>query len=250
MTFVGNTRTKDYVIRRELRLYEGGVFNTEALKFSVRRLNQLGYFKPIEDQRNVQVTKTSGADNKVDVTLKLEEQNRNQLNFGAGFAEYSGPFVNFSYATMNLLGGGESLSFDVQTGTRSNNYSITATEPYVFSRPISFSGSAYSRKMDYYTNAAQAVTVYSAAKGFTQTTGSSKSGYSEVTEGVSATVGRGLAPFTRLFTGILRGNQCRSLRCDEHHSRGHDGQQCNVGQHHGRRARSVCREPDQHVDHP
>ena len=44
----GNTKTKDYVIRRELRVAEGGVFNAELLKESVRRLNQLGYFQPLE----------------------------------------------------------------------------------------------------------------------------------------------------------------------------------------------------------
>jgi outer membrane protein insertion porin family len=48
ITFVGNTTTRDNVIRREMRLVEDGVFNTEALKFSVKRLNQLGYFKALE----------------------------------------------------------------------------------------------------------------------------------------------------------------------------------------------------------
>ena len=48
ITFVGNTTTRDNVIRREVRLVESGVFNTEALKFSIKRLNQLGYFKPLE----------------------------------------------------------------------------------------------------------------------------------------------------------------------------------------------------------
>ena len=48
ITFIGNTTTRDNVIRREMRLLENGVFNTEALKFSVKRLNQLGYFKAIE----------------------------------------------------------------------------------------------------------------------------------------------------------------------------------------------------------
>ena len=48
ITFTGNTTTRDNVIRREMRLVEGGVFNTEALKYSVRRLNQLGYFKNLE----------------------------------------------------------------------------------------------------------------------------------------------------------------------------------------------------------
>ncbi len=51
ITFVGNTTTRDNVIRREMRLVEDGVFNTEALKYSVKRLNQLGYFKPLEGGR-------------------------------------------------------------------------------------------------------------------------------------------------------------------------------------------------------
>src|SRR6202022_1728469 len=58
ITFLGNTTTRDNVIRRELRLYENGVLNTEARRFSIRRLNQLGYFKPLEDQKNIQVEKT------------------------------------------------------------------------------------------------------------------------------------------------------------------------------------------------
>ena len=53
ITFEGNTTTRDSVIRRELRLYENSVYNTEALKYSVKRLNQLGYFKPLEDQKNI-----------------------------------------------------------------------------------------------------------------------------------------------------------------------------------------------------
>jgi outer membrane protein insertion porin family len=67
ITFQGNTTTRDSVIRRELRLYENGVFNTEALKYSVKRLNQLGYFGRSEDQKNITIDKTPGADNKVDV---------------------------------------------------------------------------------------------------------------------------------------------------------------------------------------
>ncbi len=60
ITFQGNTTTRDNVIRREMRLFENGVFNTEALKYSVRRLNQLGYFKPLEEQKHVQIDKTRG----------------------------------------------------------------------------------------------------------------------------------------------------------------------------------------------
>jgi outer membrane protein insertion porin family len=109
ITFVGNTTTRDQVIRRELRVYEGGVFNAEALKNSIRRLNQLGYFKPLEDQKNVQVQKTPDESGKVDLSLKVEEQNRNQVSFGAGVSQSYGLFVNGSYATTNFLGKGETL---------------------------------------------------------------------------------------------------------------------------------------------
>ena len=59
ITFLGNTTTRDNVIRREIRLVEAGVFNTEALKYSVRRLNQLGYFKALEGDA-IGVEKTPG----------------------------------------------------------------------------------------------------------------------------------------------------------------------------------------------
>ena len=59
--FLGNTTTRDNVIRREMRLLEGGVFNTEALKYSVQRLNQLGYFKPLEGEA-IDVQKTPNTD--------------------------------------------------------------------------------------------------------------------------------------------------------------------------------------------
>ena len=60
-----------------MRLLEGGIFNTEALKDSVRRINQLGYFKPVEKGEAISVDKTPGVDGKVDIKLKVEEQNRN-----------------------------------------------------------------------------------------------------------------------------------------------------------------------------
>ncbi len=109
ITFTGNTTTRDNVIRREMRLVEGGVFNTEALKFSVRRLNQLGYFKNIEEQggQGIDVQKTPNSKNEVDVTLKLEEQNRNQLTFGAGVSQFEGFFGQLSFQTANFLGRGE-----------------------------------------------------------------------------------------------------------------------------------------------
>ncbi len=180
ITFVGNSTTRDQVIRRELRVYEGGVFNSEALKLSLRRLNQLGYFKPIEDQKNIQVDKTPDATDKVDLTLKLEEQNRNQVSFGAGMSEYYGVFVNASYATTNFLGKGETLALTVETGSRSNNYQASISEPYMFDRPISLGASLFSRKTQYF--------LYS-----------TEPEYSEVREGATLTAGMAIRGFSRLF---------------------------------------------------
>ncbi|HEV3061588.1 MAG TPA: BamA/TamA family outer membrane protein [Vicinamibacterales bacterium] len=137
ITFTGNNTTHDNVIRREMRLIEGAPFNTEALKFSIKRLNQLGYFKPIEgggEKNNVGVEKTPGETNKVDVRLKLEEQNRNQLTFGAGVSEFEGVFGQLSFQTANFLGRGESLTVSLQSGSRAQTYSLGFTEPFMFDR--------------------------------------------------------------------------------------------------------------------
>ena len=134
--FTGNTTTRDPVIRRELRLLEGNYFNTEALKYSIKRLNQLGYFKPLEGGKDVNVDKTPGTDNKVDVKLKLEEQNRNQLTFGAGVSQFEGFFGQLSFQTANFLGRGESLTVSLQAGSRAQNYTLAFTEPFLFDRNI------------------------------------------------------------------------------------------------------------------
>jgi outer membrane protein insertion porin family len=150
LTFTGNTTTHDNVIRREVRLVEDGVFNTEALKYSVKRLNQLGYFKPLEGgSKDVDVQKTPGTDNKVDVKLKLEEQNRNQLTFGAGVSEFEGFFGQMSFSTSNFMGRGESLTLSVQSGSRAQNYQVSFTEPFLFDRNITGGANVFRRDIRY-----------------------------------------------------------------------------------------------------
>ena len=150
LTFTGNTTTRDSVIRREVRLVEDGVFNTEALKYSIKRLNQLGYFKPIEGgSKDVDVQKTPGADNKVDVKLKLEEQNRNQLTFGAGVSQFEGFFGQASFSTSNFLGRGESLTLSAQSGTLAQNYQLSFTEPFLFDRNITGGFNLFRRDIRY-----------------------------------------------------------------------------------------------------
>jgi outer membrane protein insertion porin family len=149
ITFVGNTTTRDNVIRREMRLLEGHIFNTESLKHSVRRLNQLGYFKNLEGQEDIQVDKTAGKDNTVDVTLKLEEQNRNQLTFGAGVSQWEGFFGQLAFQTANFMGRGESLTLSMQAGERAQNYQLAFTEPFLFDRNITGGIDVYRRNLQY-----------------------------------------------------------------------------------------------------
>jgi len=175
ITFQGNTTTRDNVIRRELRLYENSVFNTEALKFSIRRLNQLGYFKPIEDQKNVTVEKTKTADNQVDLNFKFEEQNRNQLSFGAGVSQYDGVFGQLSFSTANFMGRGESLTTSVQTGSRAHDYEVAFTEPFLFDRPITGSVDLHKRDIHYINY------------------------YTQTSDGGNITMGWPLANFTRAY---------------------------------------------------
>jgi outer membrane protein insertion porin family len=150
ITFTGNTTTRDNVIRREMRLLEGSIFSTEALKYSVRRLNQLGYFKEIKgDDRDMKVDKTPGKENNVDVTLKFEEQNRNQLTFGAGVSQYEGFFGQLGFQTSNFLGRGESLTLSMQAGDRAQNYQLAFTEPFLFDRNITGGFDIYKRSLQY-----------------------------------------------------------------------------------------------------
>jgi outer membrane protein insertion porin family len=183
ITFEGNTVTRDKVIRREMRLVESGVFNTEALKYSVRRINQLGYFKPINEERSnetVKVEKTPNETNKVDVTVKLEEHNRNELTFGGGVSGIDGFYLSFSYATTNFLGQGETLQVSAQRGARANIYQVSMSEPYFFDRPISVGASLFSRKVDYLMS-------------------DGRVGYSEVRTGTTATAGKPLRAFMNSY---------------------------------------------------
>jgi outer membrane protein insertion porin family len=159
-------------------LNEADVFNTEALKLSIRRINQLGYFKPIEQAPHL--APSAQNDDHIDVTLKVEEQNRNQFTLGGGVSGLEGAFVNASFQTSNFLGLGETLTLAAQSGARSNNYQVAVTEPYLFDRPITAGVDLFSRKIDYLTER-------------------SVLGYSQVRTGASLTTGVPLARFTRLF---------------------------------------------------
>jgi len=146
ITFIGNNTTHDAVIRRELRIYEGGEFNMSALQDSIRRLNQLGYFQPFEGKpEEVDIQDVPEKENLVNVTMKVVEQNRNQITFGAGVSQFDGFFGQLSYQTANFLGRGEVLGVSLQKGAYADNYQVSFSEPYMFDRPITIGVDVFKR---------------------------------------------------------------------------------------------------------
>jgi outer membrane protein insertion porin family len=146
--FVGNTSTQDRVLRREVYLNEGGVFDTEALKLSIKRINQLGYFKPMEKMPDLQAS--SRGDDRVDVTFHVEEENRNQFSLGGGMSAMQGLYASSSFSTANFLGGGETVQLSAQQGSRIKDYQLAVTEPYLFDRAITAGFSVYKRRLETY----------------------------------------------------------------------------------------------------
>jgi outer membrane protein insertion porin family len=147
--FSGNTTTRDKVIRRELLLDEGQVFNNRYWELSLLRLNQLGYFEPIKPE-NAELKKNVKAGT-VDIKLKVKEKGKQSISFSGGVSGLSGSFVGFSYQTNNFLGLGETLTLSAQIGDIQRSINFGFTEPYLFDRPISTGFTIFSQKYDYNT---------------------------------------------------------------------------------------------------
>jgi outer membrane protein insertion porin family len=146
--FVGNQTTRDKVIRRELAVEEGGIFNGRAWEFSILRLNQLGYFeqlKPEEDSER----KLNEKEGTVDLTLKVKEKGKNSVGLTGGVSGLSGSFVGLNYETNNFLGLGETLRIEANIGDLERNVLFGFTEPYMFDRPLQFGFTLYARKFNY-----------------------------------------------------------------------------------------------------
>lgn len=147
--FSGNTTTRDKVIRRELLLDEGQIFNNRLWEMSLLRLNQLGYFETLKPE-NAELKRNVKAGT-VDIKLKVKEKGKQSISFSGGVSGLEGSFVGFSYQTNNFLGLGETLTLSAQVGTIQKLIQFGFTEPYLFDRPISTGFTVFSSKFDYNT---------------------------------------------------------------------------------------------------
>jgi outer membrane protein insertion porin family len=147
LEFQGNTFTRDNVMRREVIINEGDIYNQQALEFSILRLNQLGFFDPIDKDKDVDF-KQQEEEGQVDVNVKVTERGRQQISFNGGISGIGGSFFGLDYSTNNLLGRGETLSVQLAAGNRQKSIQFSFTEPYFRNRPITvgFSVFTYSQK--------------------------------------------------------------------------------------------------------
>jgi outer membrane protein insertion porin family len=135
LEFLGNTFTRDNVLRREVLLNEGDIYNQRHFEISILRLNQLGYFDPIDKDKDANF-RTNEEEGLVDINVTVAEKGRQQISFNGGLSGIGGSFFGLDYSTNNLFGRGEVLALQLAAGNRQKSFQFSFTEPYVRNRPI------------------------------------------------------------------------------------------------------------------
>jgi len=126
---LGNTKTKDQVIRREIKMLPGQTFNRALLIRSVRDIMALNFFTNVEP---VPINLPNGD---VDIEFRVEEKQTGQISAGAGYNSQDKVVGTLGMGIPNFRGTGQNLSFNVDFGSRRNSFSVSFTEPWLMGRP-------------------------------------------------------------------------------------------------------------------
>lgn len=132
ITVVGNDRTDDKVLRRELRFNEGDPYNSHNQKISKQRLENLGYFKKVDIRQE-----PSDAPDKVNILVDVEEDRTGEISIGGGFSTADGPLANIALQERNFRGKGQDFGVGFTLAKRRNEFDISFTEPYFMDRELS-----------------------------------------------------------------------------------------------------------------
>ena len=149
---IGNTRTKDKVIRREVLIAPGDVFNTVRVDVTKKRLDNLGYFAKVETY-----PEDTGVPGRKDLTVQVEEKRTGSLSFGGGFSTVDQlvVFAELTQGNFDLMswpgftGGGQKFRVRAQVGTQRQDFIIALTEPYFLDRRLSLGGQAFYTEANY-----------------------------------------------------------------------------------------------------
>jgi outer membrane protein insertion porin family len=148
----GNTRTKDKVIRREVLVAPGDVFNTVRVDTTKKRLENLGYFAKVETY-----PEDTDIPGRKDLTILVQEKRTGSLSFGGGFSTVD-KLVGFAELTQgnfdlfnwpSFTGGGQKFRLRLQYGTERKDFILTITEPYFLDRRLALTGQAFYTEANY-----------------------------------------------------------------------------------------------------
>ena len=140
----GNTRTRDEVIRREMRQMEGEWYDAEKLNRSRTRIDRLGFF----DEVAVQTPAVAGTTDQVDVNLTVTERPTGNLMLGAGFSSAESIVLSGSISQQNLFGSGKAMDLGINTSRSGRTLSLSFTDPYYTIDGISVGYDVYHRTYD------------------------------------------------------------------------------------------------------
>jgi outer membrane protein insertion porin family len=134
----GNTRTRDYVIRREFDIVEGDPYNRALVDRAERRIKNLGYFK------NVKVTTEPGsAPDRIIIDCDVEEQSTGEFSFAGGYSTSDGVIGEISLGERNLMGTGDIAKVSLQYGQYARGFDLSFVEPYLFGQRLAFGWDAF-----------------------------------------------------------------------------------------------------------
>ena len=139
----GNTTTRDKVIRRSLFIVEGDLYSSSKLKNSYNNLNQLRYFEEVDFQTE------KAPDNKVDINIRVKEKNTGMFMVGAGYSAVDQAVIMAQIVQQNFLGYGQTMSLKASLGSKTNNYELSFTEPWLFDLPLWFKADIWKYKKEY-----------------------------------------------------------------------------------------------------
>jgi outer membrane protein insertion porin family len=140
----GNTRTRDNVIRRELRIVEGGVFDSKALRQSTQSLQRLMYFE------EVNITPEPSLDpDRMNVIVQVKEKSTGTFSIGAGYSSADNLILMGQIAENNFLGRGDTLSLSANVSGKSSRYNLGYTDPHLNDSPLSWGLDAFSTNREY-----------------------------------------------------------------------------------------------------
>lgn len=144
VNITGNTRTRDDVIRREVRQYESAWFDSDAVKLSRDRIDRLGYFDSVTaDPKPVEGTR-----DQVDLEIAVKERPTGSISLGAGYSTSDGIILSAGFAQDNVFGSGKSVAVEVNTSKSQRTYSLSMNEPYITPEGISRNWDIYDRRVD------------------------------------------------------------------------------------------------------